>query len=447
MSLSAEPASAQDAAALAERSDAVCRIGAMMLLSGTASYRVKLAMGRVAAALDLDSLQAQVTLNEIVMTTSSGSASLTRVVEVPTPAVDTDRIGELMRLTLRLRPGLDVLDLHEQLDAIERRPHLYRRPLLCAAAALACIAFAFLNHGGWLDCLVAGLAAAVGKWVQLQLRPRHVNPLVVVALAAASACSTAALAGTVLQTLLPPDPVSEVAVIASVLFLVPGFPLLTAALDLARFDFASGMSRLLYAALLMGAATMGLWPVAWAITLAPAGSLGPDLSWPILLTLRCLASFAGVFGFAVTFNAPLRIILATSTIGMIANVLRLSAVDLGANSLLCAAGATLLIGLLAGMVNQRLLAARITLSVPAVVIMIPGVVTYDSILAVVTGQPLDAVAYGLTSVSTVAALAVGLVVSRMVTDPAWTTPKPTWTRPPHTRAMDRIQADVVSAVE
>jgi len=442
VSLSADrlPTQLSDVATLAERSDAVCRVGALMLVSGTASYRVKLAMGRVAAALGIESLQAQVTLNEIVMTTGSGSACLTRVVEVATPAVDTDRISELMRLSLRVRPGLDVLDLHEQLDRIEARPHLYRLPVLSAASALACIAFAFLNHGSWLDCLVAGLAAAVGKWVQLRLRPRHVNPLVVAALAAGAACSTAALSATALQALLPPHPVSEVAVIASVLFLVPGFPLLTAALDLARFDFAAGMSRLLYAAMLMGAATLGLWPVAWALTLAPADSLRPDLAWGLLLLLRCLASFAGVLGFAVIFNTPVRIALATAAIGTLANVARLSAVDLGVNPLLCAACATGLIGLLAGAVNQRLLTARITLSVPAVVIMIPGVVTYDSILAVVGDRPLDALAYGLSSLSTVGALAVGLVVSRMITDPAWTTPRPTWTAPPQTRAMERIRS-------
>ena len=56
------------AIALAEKSDAVCRMGALMLGAGTGSYRVKAAMGRVAAALGIEELEAQVSLNEIVAT-------------------------------------------------------------------------------------------------------------------------------------------------------------------------------------------------------------------------------------------------------------------------------------------------------------------------------------------------------------------------------------------
>ena len=66
---------------LAEKSDAVCRMGALMLTSGTGSYRVKLAMGRVAAALGIEQLEAQVSINEIVATTRAHGTFRTQVVE------------------------------------------------------------------------------------------------------------------------------------------------------------------------------------------------------------------------------------------------------------------------------------------------------------------------------------------------------------------------------
>lgn len=65
-------------ALLAEKSDAVCRMGSLMLTSGTGSYRVKAAMGRVAQALGIDQIEAQVSLNEIVATTRAHGTFRTR---------------------------------------------------------------------------------------------------------------------------------------------------------------------------------------------------------------------------------------------------------------------------------------------------------------------------------------------------------------------------------
>ncbi len=431
-----------EAAALAERSDAVCRMGAMILATGTASYRVKRAMGRVAEALDIDTLEAQVTLNEIVVTTRRHGFSRTRVVEVSTPLVNADRICELMRISLRAQPGLSPEELHHQLDAVEHKPHLYPLPMVCTAAALACAAFAFLNQGAWPDCLVAALGAAIGKGVQVWLRRFRVNQLVVVALASAAACCAAAAAGTAARLFLVPGySLHQVAVIASTLFLVPGFPLLAAALDLARFDFAAGMSRLLFAGLVTVAGAAGICPVTWMLALPFADGGRSHLAAGLLLVLRALASFAGVLGFALTFNTPLRVALATACIGTLGNLLRLSAIDLGGSTLPCAAAATLLIGLLVGSVNRRLLAARITLSVPAVLIMIPGMTAYRSILSSVADRPLDALAYGMTSVSAVCALTAGLIVARMITDPVWAESLQVWTHPPHTYTADRLREE------
>ena len=64
--------------ALADKADAVCRMGALMLSAGTGSFRVKAAMGRVAVALGVDRLDAQVSLNEIVATARAEGTGLAR---------------------------------------------------------------------------------------------------------------------------------------------------------------------------------------------------------------------------------------------------------------------------------------------------------------------------------------------------------------------------------
>jgi len=427
-------------AALAAKSDAVCRMGSLMLSAGTGSYRVKAAMGRTAAGLGIEQLEAQVSLNEIVATTRADGTFRTQVLEVPVPVVNADRIGELMRVSLRAESGSTPAELQSELDAIETRRPLYPLPVVVAGAALACAAFAFLNNGRWQECVAAGLGAGLGKLVQLTLRRFRLNQLAIVALAAAVACLSYMLFAGLLQWLPGGvSPAHEAAFTSAMLFLVPGFPLLTAALDLARFDFTSGVSRLLYSAMITLAAALGGWVVAWGFGLT-LGEIEPTAlpAW-LLLGLRLAASFAGVFGFAVTFNTPLRVASTAAVIGTVANLGRLAAVDAGWNTLLCAAAATTVVGLLAGWASQRILAPRIILSVPAVLIMVPGASTYRALVAMINKDALNALTNGMTAVGIVVSLAAGLAVARMITDPAWISANPAWTRMPRTRAQRELR--------
>lgn len=434
-------------AALAEKSDAVCRMGSIMLHAGTGSYRVKAAMGRVAEALGIEQLEAQVSLTEIVATTRAGGSFRTQVVEVPVPAVNADRIAALLRVSLRAEPGLRAAELQNQLDQVEAKAQHYPAWAIVAGAAVACSAFAFLNNGRWQECLAAAVAAGCGKLVQLLLRGFRLNQLAMVAMASITACLVYVLGADLLQWALPlaEQPLHEAAFTSAILFLVPGFPLLTAALDLARFDFTSGASRLLYATMITLAAALGAWLVAWAFNLSP-GEIEPlGLPAGTLLGLRALASFVGVFGFAITFNTPIRATVATSVIGMLANVPRLAAIDAGWNPLLCATVATLVIGLLAGWFSQRLPAPRIILSVPAVLIMVPGVSTYRALVAMINRQPIDALTYASVALGIVVALAAGLAIARMLTDPAWISANPSWTQMPRTHAQKLLQERAASS--
>lgn len=423
-------------AALAEISDAVCRMGSLMLSSGTGSYRVKGAMGRVAAALGVEQLEAQVSLNEIVVTTRAHGAFRTQVVEVPVPVVNADRIRQLLRVSLRAAPGWTAPDLHRELDDVEAHRHRYPAFVMIAGAAGACAAFAFLNHGRWQECLAAGLAAAIGKGVQLLMHHRvRINQLASVALVSTIACLAYVLLAQGMQLFLASSQLHEAAFTSAILFLVPGFPLITAALDLARFDFTSGMSRLLFAGSVTFSAALGAWLIAWLFHLVPSETPPLGLPLSVMVVLWAITSFVGVFGFAVTFNTPPGIAVAAAAIGAVANVGRLLALDLGGNALLCAAVATLVTGLLAGRASQLLLAPRIILSVPAVLIMVPGASTYRALVAMINADPLNALINGTASIAVVIALATGLTVARMLTDPAWIVANPTWTAMPHTRAQ------------
>jgi uncharacterized membrane protein YjjP (DUF1212 family) len=144
-------------------SDAASRMGALMLGSGTGSYRVLQAMHQVAAALGIDQLQAQVTLTHIVSTTTRQGIFRTQVVEVPAPGVNADRIAALETISRNLPAGSSAAELGALLDEVEHRAALYGTGRLVVAAAAACAAFAFLNNGGWAECLVVFGAVACGR--------------------------------------------------------------------------------------------------------------------------------------------------------------------------------------------------------------------------------------------------------------------------------------------
>jgi hypothetical protein len=66
---------------------------------------------------------------------------------------------------------------------------------------------------------------------------------------------------------------------------------------------------------------------------------------------------------------------------------------------------------------------RIVLSVPAVLIMIPGATAFRALVFLNEGQITLALANGAQAAIIVASLAAGLTIARVVTDPSWTQPR------------------------
>ena len=78
-----------------------------------------------------------------------------------------------------------------------------------------------------------------------------------------------------------------------------------------------------------------------------------------------------------------------------------------------------MVGLLSGLLAPWTRIPRITVSVPAVLIMIPGTVVYHAIYAASQGDANGSITYAIQAVLTIAALPAGLAISRMLTDRGW----------------------------
>lgn len=407
---------------LISRSGVVLRVGRLSLSAGTGSYRVKASMARVATALGIDRHEAHVTLTEITTTSHRGRSFRTEVLEVRSIGVNTDRLAELEWLAQRVeaRAGWTVDEVAAEVDAIERKGPLYPVALNALWAAIACAAFAFLNSGGPVEIVGAFVGAFVGQGLRRVALNRGFNTFGVTMIAAAAASGVYLGLVELIHVLAVTGGVHEAGYASAALFLVPGFPLVTGALDLAKLDFSAGLARLTNALMILASAAFSVWAVSIVAGLSPDPPQPMALGVVALTLLRAAASFVGVLGFALMFNSPRRMALVAALVATVPNVLRIAAVQqLAWPPQAAAAAAACLVGLLAAWVAPRLNIPRITVYVPAVTIMVPGVPAYRAVYYLSNGDITNAMSYGVSAALVVAALAIGLGIARMLTDREW----------------------------
>lgn len=405
------------------RVDAVLRFGTMMLGAGASSARVRAVMDRAAHALGIEQLESSVGMTEIVLTARGAGIYRTRVAEVR-PAINAARITALKRLSHTLPDGTDARELQADLDRIEQNGPLYPMVLRAAAAGAACAAFSLLLGGGWPEWIAVGIAAAIGQTVRMLLARAGVNEFLLMFVSAVAALALFLGITALLDLWGAPTGRHEAALTSAVLYLVPGFALVTGALDLARLDFLAGVGRVVYASLALLATGGAVWAVAALVHTSPAAGADPLYDEPVLSIARLLAGYIGVVGFALLFSTPWRIAAVAAVLGAVANLGRLLLIDAAFSPVMAAAIAALAVGLGASLVGERMRAARVTITVPAVLIMIPGAASYRAIAATIDGDTLTAVQQGAEAVFVVIALAVGLTVARVITEREWGQDRP-----------------------
>ena len=406
---------------MGEDADAVLRLGAMIMAAGTGGYRVIRAMKRAARALGFDQVEAVISVNNITCSFHKGELFRTIVVNRDNPAVDASRIEALENLSHSMGSSYTAEELHKELDQIEQRVGK-RWPVWvqALAAGLACSGFAVLNHYPFLEAVVVALAAAVGQIVRHSCARRHLNQLGTTAVAAvvASLMYLFVAKGLAMVGIID-SPTFTTGYVASVLFLIPGFPLFSSLLDLSRFDLFSGLSRLCYATTVICTATMAATAVSLITGLQP---LPPDPATPNLLWYleATGATIVGIAGFAILFNSSRRMAITATLIGTVANMVRLVCAEAGLQPQFAAFIGALVVGLLGALLTKCISIPRITITVPASVVMIPGTAIYRTVYYLNSGDIDSGVGTAASASLSILAIGAGLVVARMLTDPDWT---------------------------
>lgn len=323
---------------------------------------------------------------------------------------------------------LTVRQVHDRLDLIKNRKPLYKPWFAGLASAVACASFAFLLGGGTYDMLGAFIGAGIGHYVRRRMFMHHLNQFVVTFIAVAVGALSCIASLRIIGCFDPSALHHNTAYIGSVLFVIPGFPLITGGLDIAKIDFPSGIQRLCYtmAIILMG--TLAGWMVASLVQLDPQGFTPLGLNPWLNAVLRMITAFAGVWGFSVLFNSPQRMCFVAGIIGAITDTLRLTMADFGVAAEIAAFTGALLAGLLAsawraivhrGWAPQYLGYPRIGLTVPSIVIMVPGLYMYRAMFYLGQFNTLPALDWTFRAFMVIICLPLGLAVARVITDKSW----------------------------
>ena len=419
-------------APLADKSTIICRTGQLMLASGTGAWRVRDSMNRVARVLGV-TVHVDLSLLSIECTCIEGHDSFSEVVSPPTTGVNTHRIWLMEDYIHEIEAQgaeLTVRGFHNLLDVVEKSNPDYGCLQLGLAAACACGAFVFLLGGGPVEMLCAFVGAGMGNYVRTKMLARRLGQFSCISCGVATACVCYLVALTFLAHFDPSAMNHEAGYIGAMLFVIPGFPLITAGLDIAKLDMRSGIERLVYAISVITVATLIGWLVAEVVGLSPS-DFAPQGLGPVALTLLRLAmSFVGVFGFSVMFNSPVQMAATAGVIGAVSNTLRLTLVDLPtfAPALGLASGCppeaaafigAIASGLLANAAEHWTSYPRIGLTVPSIVIMVPGLYLYRAMYYMCVFDTANMLAWFVRAVLIVAFLPVGLGVARAFTDPRW----------------------------
>lgn len=406
-------------ASLKEKATLVGRVGLMMLSVGTGAWRVRASMNKIARALGIV-CNADIGLLSIAYTCVENGETYTNAISINTTGVNTDKLDVLEFFSDNFSERSDkysVEQFHSILDKIQGMPGNYKAVNLALASALACCAFTFLLGGGPVEMALAFCGAGVGQFVRKKLIERHITLLANVACAVASSCCIYVILIKLAEMIFGIPEVHQSGYICSMLFVIPGFPLITGVIDLAKLDLRSGLERITYAVLIILAATLTGWLTAFTFRISPGDF--PELSIdPVLKPLFImLASFCGVYGFSFLFNSKRKMAVTAGIIGMLANTLRLELTEYTDIPISAAAfiGA-LFAGLLASAIKAKIGYPRITLTVPSIVIMVPGMFLYKGIYYLGLNDITSGSIWLTKALLIISALPLGLITARIITD-------------------------------
>jgi len=390
--------------------DVLLAFGALMMRAGNTAARTREWMGVTARKMGFEAISISLSLDSITASVRRSAERVTAVREIGPPGINVWRIAELEQLAKA--PVSTPSEIAQRLEDIELAKPLYSSVQIAAAVGVASAAFAFLNGAAAPEMIAAAIGAGIGQGFRTWLSRHHINQYGAAALSAVAASGIYVLAVALARHAGVGFLHYPSGFIASVLFLIPGFPLIAALFDLLRHQTVAAVSRFAYGVMILLAVALGLSVVIAVANIDITRQPPLELAYPLKLLLRAIASFVAAGAFAMLFNTPVRLLLAAGLLALVSNSLRLILNDAGMMLAPSAFVAALLIGLVALAVDERFGLPRLAMTVAPIVIMIPGVYVFEMIVLFNQGQMLEALQAFAVCGFAIGALAMGLASAR-----------------------------------
>lgn len=225
----------------------------LLLQHGAESALVDELSTRLGIALGMDSVESAISSNAIVLTTLLDDQCLTTTRKNQDRGINMHVVTEVQHIVIMAEHRLlDSKDVKKRFAQI--KPLRYPRWLVVIMVGLSCACFCKLNKGGWDGAFVTFCGSSIAMYIRQLLTHRSFHPQL-------NFCITAFVSTTISGLILRLPlfaSTSTVAMAASVLLLVPGFPLINAVADMFKGHINTGLARWAIASMLTLATCIGV---------------------------------------------------------------------------------------------------------------------------------------------------------------------------------------------
>lgn len=399
----------------ADELEILLRFCSVMLRSGSTAARTREISAALVRHLGFEESSVDISFDAITLSVRRSGIWATRTLEIGPPRVDLWRLSEAEQLSRTAYVRLPPSEIAEKLNKIETTKYQFSNTQIVVAIGAASAGFAYLNGAPPVDVIAAAIGGSVGQSFRGWVSRFRLNQFGIVALSAVAAASTAFGVFALARWLGLHSAEYPVGVMASVLFLIPGFPAIAALFDLLQGQTVAAVSRFAYATMIMVALAFGLSIVIAIAGTAPLQSPAGSGIYPIQLLLRGGSSFVAAAAFAMLFNSSARLAVLAGTLAAAANSVRFLSTDVGLSAVLAAFIAAVLIGVVALLAEARLRTPPLAMSVTPIIIMVPGMQAFQALSFFDQGRLLEAVEALASFSFGVSALALGLATARLST--------------------------------
>ena len=396
-------------AQIGQKTELILTVGQLLMENGADTSQIVRDMKRTAAFMGIDEskFHLHIMFTTLMLNISDENNSHTSFRKCPKHAVNMKIISAVSRLTWRaMREHYTLDEFKGELEAISKRPR-YPHWLTILAAGSGCGSFCTLFGCDFNAAIYTAISAIIGKIIQIQCAERFgFNPYVSMMIAAFSAMSVADLMH-FLPSATPWHPM-----IAASLFLVPGIPIINSFSDMLNTYLISGVARILHTLIIVGSTSFG---IVFAIGMSNFNvfegvPILPERSYLLFAT----AAAIGAASFAIFFNLPKRLLIAAAVGGAICVCTRnFFTFELGMSSAVGTLAGATLVSVLAVRAIHWLHTPSLVLVVPAVIPLVPGVMIYYSLFAIINIHLLspedlmEAIQISVNALMVILAIAIG----------------------------------------